>query len=55
MNKEVRALGRILATRSLTPEELELVVGGDNFEAITVDASPDTVCQGRADDCGNDG
>jgi hypothetical protein len=55
MQKEVRALGRLVATRTLTPEELSAVAGGGPFEGMTFDASADSVSQGKADDCTSDG
>lgn len=50
-------MARVLAVQELTPEEIELVSGGDEGGGSAMPSlipSPDSLCQGKADDCQSD-
>jgi hypothetical protein len=47
-------MARVLAVQELTPEEIELVSGGEDGTGSlepSLIPSPDSLCQGKADDC----
>ena len=57
MTREIRTLGRIVATRDLNAEEIEQVSGGEFYDGATLSYSGDCYCSSppRADDCLSDG